>query len=101
MTDYTLKFQSEAEANAVLFTEQIKVDGDVVETFKTPNFPEHAIDIIGLIYKPTGEMLTTEDGLEQPVMAAIAGWHVNVRGEENETLAEYHVNVRAPVRMWA
>ena len=98
--DYTLKFQSEAAANAILFGDQLDVQGNVVETVKVSNFPGHSIDIIGTIYKPTGKLLTSEEG-SFPEMAPIEGWHVNVRGAEDDTLAAYHVEVATPVRMWA
>ena len=84
MTDYTLKFPDEATANEVL------------EPFLTT----HAIDVIGVIYKPTGEMLLGEDG-EYPAMAAQEGWHVNVRGPETAELEPYVVDVKTPVRVWA
>ena len=98
--DYTLKFKTEAAANKVLFTEQTQVMGDVVETVKVSNYPGHSIDIIGVIYKPTGKLLTSEEGSFDE-MAAVPGWHVNVRGAEDKTLAKYHVQVNTPVRMWA
>lgn len=87
MTDYTLKFPDEATANEVL------------EPFLTT----HAIDVIGVIYKPTGEMLLGEDG-EYPAMAPIDGWHVNVRLMDDEdivSLEQYRVDVSTPVRLWA
>lgn len=98
--DYTLKFKTEAAANKVLFTEQTQVMGDVVETVKASNFPGHSIDVIGIVYKPTGKLLTSEEGSFDE-MAAVPGWHVNVRGAEDKTLAKYHVQVNTPVRMWA
>ena len=98
--DYTLKFKTEAAANKVLFTEQTQVMDDVVETVKVSNFPQHSIDVIGVIYKPTDKLLTSEEG-SFPEMVAVPGWHVNVRGEENATLTKYHVQVNTPVRMWA
>ena len=98
--DYTLKFPTEAAANKLLFTEQTQVMDDVVETVKASNFPQHAIDIIGVVYKPTGKLLTSEEG-SFPEMAAVPGWHVNVRGEENATLAQHHIEVTTPVRGWA
>jgi hypothetical protein len=39
---------------------------------------DYALDVVGTIYRPTGET-TTVDGLTVPVMAPIPGWHVNVR----------------------
>lgn len=98
--DYTLKFKTEAAANKVLFGDQLDVQGNVVETVKVSNFPGHAVDVIGIVYKPTGKLLTSEEG-SFPEMAAVPGWHVNVRGEENATLAKYHVQVNTPVRGWA
>lgn len=93
MNDYYLKFRTEAAANKVLFL----ADADGV---LRSLYPEHSIDVVGIIYKPTGET-TLVDGLEQPVMAALTGWHVNVRGPENEALAAYAVDVATPVRVWA
>ena len=98
--DYTLKFKTEAAANKVLFGDQLDVQGNVVETVKVSNFPGHAVDVIGIVYKPTGKLLTSEEG-NFPEMAAVPGWHVNVRGEENATLAQHHIEVTTPVRGWA
>jgi hypothetical protein len=98
-TDYFLKFTDEAEANEALFTEQTNVQDDVVETVLVPKYA--AIDVIGTIYKPTGEMLTTDEG-EVPEMAPLDGWHVNVRHTaEAPELDAYKVAPKAPVRGWA
>jgi len=97
--DFMLRFTDPAEADAVLFDEQTNVDGDVVETVKVPKYA--AIDVIGVIYKPTGEMVTTDEG-EVPEMAPVEGWHVNVRhNAEAPELAAYQVFPQAPVRGWA
>lgn len=86
-TDYTLKFDDEAAANAVLYDDE------------QPRYT--AIDQIGVIYKPTGKMLTTDEG-EVEEMAPIEGWHINVRhaGAAPE-LDAYAVEVKTPVRVWA
>jgi len=86
MIDYMLKFPDEATANEVL----------------EPFIVTHSIDVIGIIYKPTGAMIDTQDGPAFD-MAAIPGWHVNVRGgdEEVEALAEYRIFPTNPVRGWA
>jgi hypothetical protein len=98
-TDYFLKFADEAEANAALFTEQTNVQDDVVETFKVPRYA--AVDVVGVIYKPTGNVLKTDEG-EVPEMAPIDGWHVNVRHtEEAPELDAYNVEVKTPSRMFA
>lgn len=89
--DFYLKFADEAEANGVLF----EGDGEERRAKYT------AIDVIGTIYKPTGNVLTTDEG-EVPEMAPLEGWHVNVRhmGEAAE-LAAYAVTPQSPVRGWA
>jgi hypothetical protein len=100
-TDYHLKFTDQAEADAVLFTEQTNVQGDVVETVKVPKYA--AVDVIGTIYKPTGKMLKAKKGEEPaPEMAPLEGWHANVRhtGEAPE-LDAYKVTPQNPVRGWA
>ena len=98
-TDYHLKFTDQAEADAVLFTEQTNVQGDIVETVKVPKYA--AVDVIGVIYKPTGKMLQTDEG-EVPEMAPVEGWHVNVRHtDEASELDAYKVEVATPVRGWA
>jgi len=98
-TDMFLKFADQAEADSVLFDEQTAMQGDVVETIKVPKYD--AIDVIGTIYKPTGEMLLGEDG-KYPEMEPVPGWHVNVRhSKEAPELAAYSVQVNTPVRVWA
>jgi hypothetical protein len=94
-TDYFLKFEDETLADAVLF--DMVHDGEGYT--KRPRYV--AIDVIGTIYKPTGKMLTTDEG-EVPEMAAIPGWHVNVRHtSEAPELEQYRVHPATPQRMWA
>jgi hypothetical protein len=81
MIDYTLKFPDEQTAMAVL----------------EPFVQTHSIDVIGIIYQPTGRMLENEV-LE---MEQIAGWHVNVRGPQIDAFSEYEIVVKNPVRRWA
>ena len=97
--DFMLRFTDQAEADAVLFTEQTNVQDDIVETVKVPKYA--AVDVIGTIWKPTGKMLTTEEG-EVPEMAPVEGWHVNVRHTaEAPELVAYQIFPQAPVRGWA
>ena len=62
------------------------------------------IDTVGTIYKPTGNTITTDMG-EQPEMAALDGWHVNVRLKADQatpdSLVQYQVAPANPVRIWA
>lgn len=97
--DLYLKFKDEAEANAVLFTEQTYLEEEETKTYKIPKYT--AIDVIGTIYKPTGVVLVTDEG-GVPEMAPIEGWHVNVRHKsEMPELEEYAVEVQTPSRIWA
>lgn len=100
--DMFLKFADEAEANEVLFTEQTFAQDDVVETVLVPKYA--AIDVIGTIYKATGNVLPAEDESGEAVdeMAPLEGWHVNVRHtDEAPELDAYKVEVKTPSRMWA
>ena len=101
-TDYFLKFKDADEANAALFTEQANVQDDVVETVLVPKYA--AVDVVGVIYKPTGNVLPAEDESGEAVdeMAPLDGWHVNVRHTaEAPELAPYQVFPVTPTRMWA
>jgi hypothetical protein len=101
-TDYFLRFTDEAEANAALFTEQTNVQDDVVETVLVPKYA--AVDVVGVIYKPTGKMLPAEDESGEAVdeMAPIDGWHVNVRHtDEAPELEAFRVFPATPSRAWA
>ena len=96
--DYCLKFDSKADADEVLFTEETFTEGDVVETIMRPKYD--AIDVIGTIYAPTGEMLVVEDE-EVPEMVAVTGYHVNVRHTSAAPeLQEFVVTPVTPIRSW-
>jgi hypothetical protein len=80
--DLYLKFTDEAEATLLL-----------------TDYPG-SVDVIGTIWKPTGEVIDTDEG-EVPEMAAIEGWHANTRGPMLESLMAYAVEPEHPVRVWA
>lgn len=87
---YYLKFQDETSAELTLF------DGE------TPCYKN--TDVIGVIYKPTGVMLTNSDSKEYSEMVQLDGWHVNVLvlpDEDAATLEPYRVIPTNPVRVWA
>lgn len=84
MIDYYLKFKDQKEADSVL--------ADIVAS----------IDVIGEIYKPTGKLLADEDSNEYPEFAAIKGYHVNVRADEEiPALDAYKIEPSTPSRVWA
>ena len=102
MTDLFLKFESEAQANSVLYTQVPTAFAESGEAIEHESRPNHRnIDTIGIIYKPTGETLQGEDG-PYPEMAPIEGWHVNVRlvGEDAAALEPFEVSPATPIRVW-
>ena len=117
--DFYLKLTSEAEMPAVLsafYTQDYvtNVDDEGVETQVADGDPymvththDYAIDVVGTIHEPTGVTLTDSEGMDYPEMAAVDGWHVNVRlvgdamRETVEALdATYGVTPNSPSRVW-
>jgi len=106
-----LKFSDEAEMLSVLFhvvlTEwETTTDEETGEVTKTPiafeSRPRFAnTDIVGTIYRPTGNTLTDDEGNEYPEQAALDGFHVNIRAEAPiEELESFRVYPNAPARVW-
>ena len=97
--DYHLKFTDEAQAKSILYRKEGVVEAnentEANEGYDVTNFDN--IDIIGIIYKPTG--LTDSEG--NPIMVDLEGWHVNVRHEGEVELDEYVVYPTQPIRKWA
>lgn len=60
-----------------------------------------ALDVIGLIYKPTGNMLTDDESVEYPEMAPIEGWHANLITAEEVDDLPIIVPPATPYRVWA
>ena len=96
MIDFYLKFASEDEAKAVLYTVTPAVldeEGKVVtEEQVKPNYMN--IDVLGTLYD-----VQPED--QEPI--PLVGWHVNVRvvdGEDGEPLKAYAVVPANPRRIW-
>ena len=79
-------------------------DGDA---YLVTGSADHAFDIIGLIHKATGVMLTDEEGMEYPEMAPVPGWHINLRirgdymRDDAEAIdADFGVEPATPHRTW-
>ena len=109
--DMFLKFSDEAEMLCVLFHDvavewETTTDEETGEVTKTPiafeSRPKYPnTDIIGAIYRPTGNTLTDDEGFEYPEQAALEGYHVNIRAEAPiEELETYRVYPNSPVRVW-
>lgn len=64
-----------------------------------------AVDVIGVIHKPTGDTVQQPDGpgagLPVPVLAPLPGWHVNTRGPMPPELQAWAVQPANPTRVWA
>lgn len=61
---------------------------------------DYAIDVIGTIHKPTGEMIEGESGLFFPEQAPIAGFHVNVISNEPIFDTQFEVFPSTPNRVF-
>jgi hypothetical protein len=77
----------------------LRFDNELEATELLEDYPG-SVDVIGIIYKPTGEVIETDEG-EVAEMAAIEGWHANTRGPMVESLVAYAVEPEHPVRVWA
>ena len=87
--NHCIKFPDKSTSESILFNGE------------TPRYKN--IDVIGVIHKPTGAMLTNGDGTEYPEMAPLDGWHVNVfvlPDEDVNALEPYGVTPTNPVRVW-
>jgi hypothetical protein len=89
-----LKFDSEAQAKEIL-SDFLNEEGEWQIARHT-----HAIDLVGIIHKPTGNMLQGEDG-EYPEMEQLEGYHINFLGELPEVAQPYSVTPSSPSRVFA
>ena len=85
--------------------EHVQLEG---EPYLVTTTHDYAIDLVGVIYEPTGETLTDDEGNEWPETAPLDGWHLNIRllndtmRAETEALdAQYGVTPNSPSRVWA
>ena len=121
-TDFYVKLATEADMPTALSAfyhqdTETTVDGEtgeetvtnVGDPYLVQNTHDYAMDIVGIIYKATGNTLTDDDGNEYPEMAPLDGWHINIRliGDNRradvEALSDYFVDPEpaTPARVWA
>jgi len=102
--DTEYRVEVDIEGNETVTEDVIKEAG--IDTYTAT----HSLDIIGVIHKETGNMITVEatDDIpehEYPETAPIDGWHANLllHGEEiPEALADFVIEApSAPVRRFA
>ena len=101
INDFYIKLTNEAAMLTVL-SAFYNEEGEFVS-----NTADYAIDVIGTIYEATGVTLTDGNGMDYPEMAALDGWHVNIRlsSETMRDVAEaldvsHGVTPDAPRRVW-
>jgi len=85
--------------------EHVQLEG---EPYLVATTHDYAIDIVGVIYEPTGVTLTDDEGNEYPATAPLDGYHVNIRllndtmrGAVEAIDAAYGVAPNSPSRVWA
>lgn len=120
-TDFYIKLASEADMPAALAAfykqdsttvvdpdtgeEHVQLEG---EPYLVSTTHDYAIDIVGVIYKATGVMLTDPEGNDYPETAHLDGYHLNIR-LLNDTMREaveaieatHGVTPNSPSRVWA
>ena len=119
-TDFYIRLNSEAdlptafaafykqdttiEVNPETGEEHTQLEGD---PYLVSTTHDYAIDVVGVIYEPTGNTLTDDEGNEYPEMAPVPGWHINIRliGDARRADVEavdvtYGVTPNSPSRVW-
>jgi hypothetical protein len=79
-----LKFTDEAAMQTALSA--YYYEDEAGDTVLMTGDGAYSIDVVGLVYQPTGETLTDEYGNEYPETKAVDGWHVNWLGDLPESL---------------
>jgi hypothetical protein len=93
---YYLKFESEEQMSLVLSSYYDDEDNLITATH------DYAVDVIGTIFQKTSEILTDHDGDEYTVMEPTEGWHVNWKGDIDNSLLEFKIDEPAtPHRVFA
>lgn len=111
MKYYYLKFTDETEYQDTLISAGLASIEPVYDYMGEETGTEFvvnviAIDVVGTIYKPTGQMLMSEGEMqfEYPEMAAIEGYHVNMIADltlEEESQLPIIEKPATPYRVWA
>ena len=103
--DIFLKARSESALYKALTAAGIVTETE--DGYRVTDAHKYALDVIGKVYKPTGEIITDADGIESPAMAAVPGYHANLRvidasEFDPEMLADMTINPpNNPARGWA
>jgi hypothetical protein len=99
--DIHLKFPDQETATALLLESGVWLESTYENVVTYCDAPNYLTDVIGLIYKPTGAKLQSEDGIEFDEMADVGGWHVNMRGKLPAEIEQYKITLTGiPHRIW-
>ena len=98
MTTIFFKFPDEAEAIKAL--SQFRGKDENGKDMWIMSSHEHALDIVGTIYKPTGKILDGEYGPVEE-MAPVPGFHVNFIGALPKGTEAFVVVPAMPSRVFA
>lgn len=81
--DYFLRAETKEQIDVALegagiltITESEAENGEVEREYTY----SAAVDYVGTVHRPTGAMITDDDGVEYPETAPVDGYHANVRG---------------------
>lgn len=119
-TDFYIRLNSEADMPTALAAfykqdtttevdpetgeEHVQLEG---EPYLVSTTHDYATDVVGVIYEPTGNMLTDTEGNEYPEMAPVPGWHINIRligdarrADVEAVDATHGVTPSSPYRVW-
>lgn len=116
-TDFYICLPSAADMPSFFYHQETEVQVDAStgeETVVNVGDPvlmqytsDYAMDVVGVIEKPTGVILTDADGNEYPEVATIPCWHLNIRllNDNKRTEVEaldviYGVTPKTPERIW-
>lgn len=97
MYTYYLRFSYQKTLSEVLFEKLLKPSG---EEYLIPKYT--SVDVIGRLYKPTGDQTIDEEGVVYPTMKMQTGFYANVRHKDPAPeLEQYQVFPLTPERVWA
>ena len=106
MTDYYLRASDATALYDVLEAAGVVTEGD--QGWHVTDAHKFALDVIGDVYKPTGETIQTDEG-QLSWVQSVGGFHANLRVMDDEISAQVAEKLTEitistpnnPVRAWA
>lgn len=95
MNDAFLKFANHEAALIALENAGVSIGEGETLTYRDTGLPDGMLIVKavgpacdGVVYAPTGETVTGDEGFEYPLTAAVPGFHVNIRLDDGAALPE-------------